>query len=260
MLIHLTNKCSMGCNHCMNNSIPTGTDHMSKDVLKEAIKFTMMTTDRFIILAGGEPTEHPEFFELMRFFDLCMHHYKNLGAFFSVTIATNGYNMAKDPKTYTKFMDELSNNNPNALYMWQVTSDDRYYPTKINLDRGIFKRKDVTVCTHIESLYLQGRAKENHSEPINSKAPKCFNIRSATRSSNLGIAILQLRMAGKFCTPAIMPDGSIHLGESYLCPSIGATVFDSPEEIDRKCKEFRCDKCGLIKGMPDKYRAAVGEV
>ena len=61
MLLKLTEKCSMGCSHCMNSATENG-EHMSLDTFKDAIDFIIRNNAyHSIFISGGEPTEHPMF-------------------------------------------------------------------------------------------------------------------------------------------------------------------------------------------------------
>ena len=51
MVIKITEKCSMGCSHCMNNALPTG-KHMSFDTFKDVIKFQKQYGGAFCMISG----------------------------------------------------------------------------------------------------------------------------------------------------------------------------------------------------------------
>src|SRR4051812_45808485 len=68
MLIKVTNYCSLGCSHCMEESTVKGA-HMTEDTFLAALEFTKrveskawaMGVPRRILLSGGEATEPPDF-------------------------------------------------------------------------------------------------------------------------------------------------------------------------------------------------------
>ena len=51
MMIKITEKCSMGCTHCMNDASKSG-KHMSFDVFKDVIAFQKKYGTSFVILRG----------------------------------------------------------------------------------------------------------------------------------------------------------------------------------------------------------------
>jgi hypothetical protein len=168
-------------------------------------------------------------------------------------------NMDKDTGSIYDGMLKL-NEISNGAITYQVTSHPDLYPIQIDLSNKIFSLPFVVVDREIVGMYPQGRALKNGFEPKLTKAPKCFNIRSAIISKeNIGESVLALRMLGKFCTPQIAPDGNIKLGESCLCPSV-ASIYDTEEQIVNKIKQFRCKGCKIALDMlPDFYKQVIGE-
>lgn len=62
--IMITEKCNMLCDHCCNNSGPNG-EHMKMEMFKEALKFAEYYGSYDLALGGGEPTLHPQFWEIL---------------------------------------------------------------------------------------------------------------------------------------------------------------------------------------------------
>lgn len=62
MLIKITESCTMGCTHCMNDSKPDGRD-MTLDMAQKVVDFLIeeyKRTKNYInvfVISGGEPTE-----------------------------------------------------------------------------------------------------------------------------------------------------------------------------------------------------------
>ena len=65
MLIQITNKCRMGCPHCMQDSNPDG-QHMTEEVFRQAAMFCYQALPMVINISGGEPLEHPEWVDITK--------------------------------------------------------------------------------------------------------------------------------------------------------------------------------------------------
>ena len=57
MLIDLTYRCNMGCNHCMSDCKPNGTD-MTPEILKDVLAFCKKNEVPNLIFSGGEMFEN----------------------------------------------------------------------------------------------------------------------------------------------------------------------------------------------------------
>ena len=86
MLIQITNKCYEGCAHCMQCSHPKG-EHMDMATFKNALRFARFLGVSSYIITGGEPTEHPQFYEFCEALNRFIKGSKEVGAF---TITSNG--------------------------------------------------------------------------------------------------------------------------------------------------------------------------
>lgn len=247
MMINITEKCSMGCNHCMNDAKPSG-QHMDFDTFQKVVEFQKTYGGPFCIITGGEPTEHPMFMDFMDYL-----HCELMGDF--ITITTNGVWM-QDHYDEVKYFQE---HYPNTVF--QVSSVKEYYPEQIKLDRHVFCLPNVMICREIEAIYPQGRAKINNL-PWESKGSKCFNVRAIANQvtfKDLRMVIGMLAVKQKFCTPHISIDGHIKLGESDLCPNC-SHISKTNEEIMNDIINFRCDKCKEINDkLPEEYRKIIGE-
>lgn len=250
MLIKITEKCCMGCSHCMDDAKSDLENHMSFETFKKAVAFSLKY-DNSIIISGGEPTEHPEFWGFLSYLADVIG--KGI-----ITICTNGMNLSD--KDIEK-VDALQRKCHGEI-LWQVSTIKPYYPKHIDTDLEIFKREDFFIARKLEVLQNRGRATEHKNWIFNSKCPQCFNIRSIMRSTkDFQTTIHSLRTFMKFCTPAIAYDGSIKLGESRLCPSV-AHIDDSESEIANKLLNFtcKCPECWeILNKMSAEYRAAIGE-
>ena len=248
MMIKITEKCSMGCSHCMNNATLNG-KHMELETFKKAINFQKKYGGAFCIITGGEPTEHPQFVSFI------VYALENLKLCY-ITVTTNGVWMQHNEDE----IKSLYNIYGNRL-MFQVTNDKRFYPTQIDLSLPVFTYDNVVVCNKLEHIYPQGRAIDNNLE-WESKASKCFNVRAITHQigfKGLGNIIAMLAVKGKFCTPHINIDGYIKLGESDLCPNC-SHIDKTHDEIIDDILNFKCSKCNHINNnLPKEYRMVIGE-
>jgi sulfatase maturation enzyme AslB (radical SAM superfamily) len=59
MLIRVTNKCTMGCRHCMIEASAPDGEHMTSEMFEKALDISSLLYSHVILLSGGEPFEHP---------------------------------------------------------------------------------------------------------------------------------------------------------------------------------------------------------
>lgn len=253
MLLKITEKCSMGCTHCMNDAKPDG-EHMSIETLEAAVDFLIRNNvHQSIIISGGEPTEHPAFPYIMgMIIGKLVKEKKNS----VVTITTNGF-WCLDNISAAK---EIAAGAEGVIVQWQVSTDSRYYPQKLDTTKRLWREKGFMLCDNcVQFMYPQGRAKQNEF-PHHAKASKCFNVRAITKqlpNPSIENIVYALAQCGKFCTPAIRIDGGISLGESDLCPKC-ASIYDKEEDIIQKIKDFKCDGCyPLNENLEEKYKQFV---
>lgn len=254
MMLKITERCTMGCKHCMNDAQPDGAD-MSMTVLEDSLRFLRDNNLGYssLIITGGEPTEHRNFDEVMnKIIDFSM----DFGCFRFITVTTNGELIQDNPERFQGYVKRAKSSG--ITLMFQVSTDIRYYPRRIKTHKRIFREDGFVLCDDcVEMIYPQGRALKNNI-PWKSKASKCFNVRAISHqlpnSSILRDIEGCLAGHGKFCTPHIGINGSIKLGESDLCPEC-ASIYDSMEEIMEKIRRFKCSKCEHInKNLPDMYK------
>ena len=253
MMIKITKHCSMGCPHCMNDAKPCN-EHMDWDTYKKALRFQKQYGGPFLILTGGEPTEHPDFPKMLDYLaDFCNEN----GVFPCVT--TNGIWLQE----HEEFLSYMIYRCP--VMEFQVTSVPQLYPQLVDKSSPIFSKKykkNVTLCEEIENMYPQGRAKTNGYDWPNSKGPKCFNIRLILHQiehKSLQIAMSMMAVKGKSCTPHIDIYGNIRVGESDLCP-VCSNINKSEKEIIQDILDFHCDGCHEVKGrIEQKFLDILGE-
>ena len=253
MLISITEKCRMGCTHCMDVATPEGND-MTIETFEKAIEFLNKHSCPVGIITGGEPTENPLWLEMIEF--ALQNHKGVVGA--NITLATNGMNISGNQECQRRLLSLFEKYH--SRFMIQITHVEKYYPIDVDFSDYFFQHPNVVICDQIEAIYPQGRAKENNL-PYMSKGSKCFNLRSIVRQGkDLTNAIVLLAMSGRFCTPRVNWNGDIKLGESRLCPSV-ATIWDSDKFIVDKICDFRCHGCDIVnKQLDPKYLRAIGEM
>lgn len=263
MMIKITERCTMGCTHCMNDAKPDGQD-MPRQILDDSLEFlSKYNLGTHFIITGGEPLEHSDFEDVIN--RICLWNIRHGGQRRVVTVTTNGEKIQDDYKTYENYITRCKGNGIELLF--QVSVDQRYYPRRIKTHRKVFRSSGFILCDDcVQQIYPQGRAIENNI-PWQSKASKCYNVRAiAKQIEGLPLAaemlqLLQLEVLlaahKKFCTPHISIHGEIKLGESDLCPAC-ASIYDDEDTIMQKIREFQCHKCDMInQNLPDEYRKFV---
>lgn len=252
MLVSITNKCRMGCSHCMDDARADSEEFMTLEMFKKAIAFNFKY-DFSLTITGGEPTEHPLFWDFM---DIVADYASKTNV---VSVISNGMNFSNEDIPKIRKLNQKSK----ATICWQITSDSRYYPIKIDLSQKVFRKCGFFVCEHIEKLDPMGRALNHPEWNFTQIAPHCFNFRSIVRTNGkekgFAESVLMLRDMQKFCTPQISFDGMLKLGESTLCPAV-CSIEESEKEIVSRIIDFRCSKCNrVLDKLPDAYKKAIGE-
>ena len=259
MLIKITNYCSMGCSHCMEDSTVAG-EHMSRETFLAALALTERLEGdawragipRRILISGGEATEHPDvewFLETV------------ISRGFDVILITNGM-WLDDPELRSKILrPEWSR------LMVQVTNDPRFYPKQpVNVPKDDPRVVYVPTLTLLVPLgrMKPARAHSGKDGLAVRKGPTSFNLRSMTRSlGDVRAALTMLRaraaigMSGN-CSPSISSDGTIVAGETNNCFPIG-DVHSTAEQVTRALIDMSCNKCGLVDNLTQEQKVAIGE-
>ena len=240
MLIRITNKCTMGCSHCMIDASSPDGEHMPMAVFKKALSFARDAGSLGLILSGGEPFEHPQLEEMVALAQKTA----------AVTIiATNGL--------FTLDSEKLELAKRMSAFI-QVTNDPRYYPKRID-ESKLKDMPNVSVESTIRIMYGCKRSRAAGYEPTR-LSPFCFNVRSASRKLGFSAAISILERAGKFCSPSINADGTIVAGEADTCYGLGNVREDSVSDVDRRIRGMNeCNRCGLMNNLGDEHIDAIGE-
>lgn len=151
MYLQITTRCNMHCAHCCYSCTSKGTD-MKPEVYRKAIE-TIGDYDGIISIGGGEPTLHPNFWEII---GLSIAH-----AFEGVWLATNGSQtktviaLAKMAKsgviscelsrdTYHEAIDSKVYDAFNNLKRYNQTSDDRRGIRSVNTIIAAGRGKNIS--------------------------------------------------------------------------------------------------------------------
>lgn len=254
MLIQITNKCLMGCRHCLNDSNPEG-EHMTLATWYKCVQHAKDAGSKVVLISGGEPTEHPHWSLIVE--EAC----KN---FFSVVIPTNG-SWINSTATEAIMLDILNKYENCSV---QITSHGSYYPKHAQTCTAVRKFKQrlknspirdlrkiefnqIHACidTDIHLVPLGRAAKDEMclhlSELDTAVTASCFMGALVAAQTDYKSAVAILESRGHFCRPRINWKGEIGWSESALCPNF-ATVDDKFEDIVAKVKDWL--PCGKCKG------------
>lgn len=244
MLIRVTNRCTMGCKHCMIDASGPDGGHMSLDTLRQALAFARACKARVLTISGGEPFEHPEIASVLR---MCAEFQVRTATV--VTVCSNG-TFAFDEEKF-----ELADR---CGLVVQVTNDKRYYGRDLWLIKHKFDRPLMCFEDQIRVIGPCRRTREN-GIPATRLSPMCYNLRSAVRAVGFEKALNALEAYGKYCTPSVNIDGGIVAGEADTCVRIG-DVSMNPNDLTDGVRATRCSRCGLSNNLSPFHRAVIGGV
>lgn len=244
MLIMITNRCHMGCPHCMQDAKPKGR-LMKEETFTEVLHFCHKAKPLVVSVTGGEPTEHPRWAEMTR-------ELLQVNPVAMVNILTNGA-WIEDKEQRLK-MAKLIREAKGRVKV-QVFSHPKYYQDHEWTVEHEQQFRSIGCIPDFESpIFMQdlGRARKNCQEETEKSdhVPSCINSHLiAVQAHSLPHFLSMAAQAAKFCRPLIDPDGGIHMSESCLCPKV-AHVSDGVEEAFRKMRESRpCKGCRLYKNF-----------
>lgn len=242
MLIQITNRCRMGCPHCLDDSRPDG-GLMYPAVFNAAVHFARKSGEIHLLLSGGEPSEHPLLFEFCRIVS---------GDGLRFSLATNGMWLGDEEAENRMLLIAHLHGFVGA----QIYSNQKWYrlheDTVSKYSAAISRWKPLGFhldLSEIRGMLDIGRAKSNPaakekaaSNPYhNSCLASCVTLAQSRSPSDF--CYLMLRQ-GRFCTPMIDWQGNVHMSESWLCPSVGKSVLDPFDEIWAAMRAFRpCGGC-----------------
>lgn len=241
----------MGCKHCMQDSTPNG-GHMTETVFDDAIKWIARhyayATHNVLLITGGEPTEHPMFFDFMERL-LSMRYYKQI----MVVIVSNGDWLKDSVKTYK--MRQLFSKYHNLSM--QVSAFRKYYKSADFVEQNIRNYAKVSQRILIEDLDGElnimdiGRARQNCRDELYDGNAACIPFLMRVKQLGLENAMkLNVRMF-RYCTPMIDYRGYLHMSESIMCKPFGS-IYDDDDELDLKARRWKpCMLCAQSKKLLD---------
>lgn len=243
MLLQITNRCRMGCPHCLDDATSDG-GLMTLETCRAAVKFAKDSGDFMLIVSGGEPTEHPMFYD-------CCRIVNESGLKFS--ICSNGMWLGDEKKEWA--MDKVSN--LSGFCGGQIYTNPRWYRLhEQTVDKWTDKgsrweaKGFVFDTTDIQGMQDIGRAKscpeavkEAEASPYhNSCLTSCVTLAQSGSSTSMFFQLMFYQH--RFCTPLIDWQGNVHMSESWLCPSHGNVMTDAHEDIWEAMRRFRpCGGC-----------------
>ena len=248
MIINITQHCTLRCPHCMQNAGPERNEMMSKDTFIQALRFAKNIGSKVVMLSGGEPTSHPEFFDFM---ELLIN-----SDFISVSVLSNG-TFIRDHTFTEKFAQMVSKRQG---FFLQISSFKGLYANYDELHKPNLKAlrlfgEKVALCDKDSDIRMKplGRACSgkwyDEAKCVNG-FPSCINsslILAQTKVlCKIGIGAL-MEHHQRFCLPIVSWDGNIRLGESEQCKVI-ANISEPVSHITQKLLSFRpCGGCDSYK-------------
>lgn len=250
MIINITQHCTLRCPHCMQNAGPERKEMMSMEMFCNALEFAKNIGSRVVMISGGEPTSHPEFFDFLK---LLLESDFGSG---SVLVLSNG-TFLKDYAFTERFAKMISKR---SSFRLQISSFKGLYANydevhKPNLKALRLFGINAVVCDKPGDIQMRplGRACSgkwyDEAKRVNG-FPSCINssliLAQAKNMKGIGIGVL-LENYQRFCLPIVSWDGSIRLGESEQCKVV-ANISEPLSVINQKLFSFRpCGGCDSFK-------------
>ena len=266
MLIKLTDQCSMGCPHCMEDARETG-NMMQLDTFKNAVQFGLRIGSMVFTLSGGEPTENPLLLEMCYHLNSQIKHpdsqIKHIGTF---TIVSNGMWLKDQDKCKRiKKICKLS-----SFAGMQVYSNRRWYK---EYDFVVSHRADYERYPHVivdteSPIFMQdlGRARDNKEAQVEvNKNPFFMSYLNtallARQTDNPRTFGVMQALHKQFCKPSVDCFGGVHMSESRLCPIVGNVNTNSFGDIYEKMQSFKpCGRCRQYKKFMESERPDIVKV
>ena len=250
MLIQITNTCRMHCPHCMDNA-DEAPAHMAEEVFFRTLDVAKALNVRAVAISGGEPTEHPEWIEMVRF---------AARSFDSVSLVTNGmWLIASNDNDNDTEMLWLLREHDNVKV--QVSSFGGFYQHRDEILKGADDFKSMLKYLRLKHrFYVEtdervltgkmlslGRAADvpEYQRMADESGLTASCVKGAVAAAQVGLrkTIELFEPKGYVCKPLVDYHGNIKWSESCLCPSF-AHVYDHVNAIEGASRKWRpCGRC-----------------
>jgi len=232
----------------MQNAGPERKEMMDKNVFHQALRFAKNIGSSVVMISGGEPTSHPDFFDFLE---------ELVNSDFSfVSVLSNG-TFIKDHTFTEKFAQMVEKRQG---FFLQISSFKGLYANydeihKPNLKALRMFGNKVALCDKDSDIRMKplGRACNgkwyDEAKRVNG-FPSCINssliLAQVKAVQRIGVGTL-MEHYQRFCLPIVSWDGSIRLGESEQCKII-ANISEPVSRINQKLFGFRpCGGCDSYK-------------
>ncbi len=221
---------------------------MDMPTFKNALRFARFLGVSSYIITGGEPTEHPQFYEFCQALNRFIKGSKVVGGF---SIISNG-TWFPERKAEIEELAKLDH-----YFGMQVYTNTKWYkdaPFILEHKDEINAIPKIIINTHeIQSMQDLGRARTNEQAQIeianNRHYMSCLNGHLIFKQTSPTRKLVGMdRQPGMMCKPFVDYKGNVHLSESHLCPSFGNVNNNYWLEIFNNLREAKpCCKCALGK-------------
>lgn len=247
MLIQITNRCRMGCPHCMDASTPDG-GLMDEATFGNALKLAHDCCPS-VLLSGGEPTEHP------LFVDFCKRLSRANTPF---AIASNGMWLGDEAGEYRfekiaklkGFLGAQIYSNPKWYRLHEETvakynrNAKRWQDLKVFLDTSEIRNMlDIGRAVSCDAAKKEADESRYHCSCLVAHLT-AVQLGHLEKEVQMGRLMYLLVGQGHFCTPMVDWRGEFHASESWLCQSFGNVNRDDRYVLfDNLMKGRPCGKC-----------------
>ena len=246
MMLQICNRCAMMCPHCLDDSTPDG-GLMTQKTFDKALEFAAAVKAGHLVVSGGEPTAHPDFLSFCRTIS-------DVGLTFSV--CTNGMWLGDEKGEWRmervaklkRFLGAQVYTNPKWYRLHDTTV--RLYRQQESRWTSLNVSLDTCEILNMQDLGRARTCKEAIAEiERHSYHNSCLMAHTlAVQTPGFPDLFKIMVSAGRFCTPLIDWEGKFHMSESWLCPSFGSVLTDTPDEIWERISHAKpCGGCRLYE-------------
>jgi len=222
MYLQITTKCNFMCAHCCYSCNKNG-KHGDLSIIKDAISFARNYDNEMVAIGGGEPTLHPEFFDILA---ICMN------SFDYIWMATNGSNRKAMWRIHNILQDCDYENFPEDG--WD------YAPIIANTDKKLTVALSQDYFHDVFSNKVDEKIVDLWDYKSNNRV-NGYEIRNVTNSNNGVINIgrakrTQVGMTDKNCICSdliIKPDGTIKMCGCPDSPTIGDIYVGIQDQYEK---------------------------